>query len=274
MENEEVIRHQMEETRTSLTEKLETLEDKLISTVQETTSAVNETVATVKETVHEGVEAVHETVANVKESIQEGAEAVKETVTDWFDIKSHVEQHPWFMLGGSVVAGFVLGNVIGNMSGRRGTSASFMGHQMAPGAPSSLSSFASGSSAAPSTSSGNGWHRDQNQNQHKEEKPSAMKSTMSSLFSMLEPEIAKLKGLALGAALGTIREMVTKEIPPAMGQQVTEMIDNATRKLGGEPIPSSDFANCPLTSHKEEENEGESGHDGHRQREGALDPVI
>jgi len=32
MEDEEVIREQMEETRTSLTEKLETLEDKILGT--------------------------------------------------------------------------------------------------------------------------------------------------------------------------------------------------------------------------------------------------
>jgi len=44
MENEDVIRQQMEDTRTSLTEKLETLEDKLVSTVTETKAAITDTV--------------------------------------------------------------------------------------------------------------------------------------------------------------------------------------------------------------------------------------
>ena len=48
MENEEVIRRQMEHTRESLTDKLETLEDKLLHSVQQATSAVTETVAKIR----------------------------------------------------------------------------------------------------------------------------------------------------------------------------------------------------------------------------------
>jgi ElaB/YqjD/DUF883 family membrane-anchored ribosome-binding protein len=91
MENEELIRQKMEHTRESLTDKLETLEDKLLSSVHQATSAVTETVASVKETVSESVESVKDAV----------------------DIPAHVDRHPWLALGGSVLCGYMLGNMFG-----------------------------------------------------------------------------------------------------------------------------------------------------------------
>jgi len=102
MENEDVIRDQMEDTRTSLTEKLETLEKKVVSTVDSATTNVAETVESVKETVQETVSTVKDTVQDticaVKDSVKEGVGAVK----DVFDVSRHVERHPWLMIGGSV----------------------------------------------------------------------------------------------------------------------------------------------------------------------------
>ena len=46
MANEEMIRQQMAETRTALTEKLEILEDKVSDTVMDATNAVSATVET------------------------------------------------------------------------------------------------------------------------------------------------------------------------------------------------------------------------------------
>src|SRR5262249_39060989 len=65
MEDEtEVIRHQMTETRTSLSEKLDKLEDTVLGTVQDTTSSVVETVQSVKEAVEDTVSSVTEGVQN------------------------------------------------------------------------------------------------------------------------------------------------------------------------------------------------------------------
>src|SRR5438105_8802525 len=112
MENEDVIRDQMEDTRTSLTEKLETLEKKVASTVESATSNVAETVEAVKETVQETVstvkDTVQDTVCTVKSTVREGVGAVK----DAFDICGHVERHPWVMLGGSIAVGYVLGRLL------------------------------------------------------------------------------------------------------------------------------------------------------------------
>jgi len=79
----EVIRHQMEETRSSLADKLETLENEFRGTVEEATSAVSTTV----------------------EAVQETVETVKET----FDLRTQVERHPWPLMAGAVATGYVAG---------------------------------------------------------------------------------------------------------------------------------------------------------------------
>ena len=108
MEDELVIRQKMEDTRTSLTDKLETLEGKVAETVEGTTEAVTETVATVKESITETVEAVkdsvEETVTAVKDTVEEGIETVKSV----FDVPHWVEQYPWPVMAGSVAVGFCL----------------------------------------------------------------------------------------------------------------------------------------------------------------------
>ena len=102
MENEaELIRQQMTETRTALTEKLETLEEEVASKVKGTTETVAETVETVKE-------AVEGTVHTVKETVENTVETVKDT----FDVNRQVERHPWMMFGGAVLLGFVGGRLV------------------------------------------------------------------------------------------------------------------------------------------------------------------
>jgi ElaB/YqjD/DUF883 family membrane-anchored ribosome-binding protein len=100
MDNEsEVIRQQMEETRTSLAEKLETLEQQVVGTVQGATTAVADTVESVKD-------AVQETVSTVQESVH-----------DALDLSRHVERHPWAMVGGSVALGYLAGRLLGRAAG-------------------------------------------------------------------------------------------------------------------------------------------------------------
>jgi len=182
MENEELIRQRMERTRESLTEKIETLECKVMNSVQEATSSVKET------------------VANVKDAV---------------DVKAHVDRHPWLMFSGSILAGYVLANLLDG--GKRAPPEAL---RPAPPPP------------KPQRVPGNG--------RHSSEKPQA--PATSSWLAPIEPEINHLKGLALGVALGTVREMVTEEVPPHMAEQLRTIIDDVTRKIGGEPVPSSDFA--------------------------------
>jgi len=206
MENEDVILRQMEETRTSLTEKVETLEQKLVSSVQETTAAVTDTVETVKETMQESVE----------------------TVKHWFDVKGHVQDQPWTMLGGSMALGFLVGQLLPVQ--RAEPPPTPPPPAPPPAAPKRQHQHNGGSS------------------RRQQQEPSS-----PSWLSQFEPEINKLKGLALGAVLGTLREMVVREAPPSLGSRLKEVIDDVTKKVGGEPLPSVDFANCPLTTGSTEE---------------------
>src|SRR5262245_44710471 len=111
MENEEVtpaekvIRADMEETRTALTEKLEVLENQVVGTVKDATSAVSQTVETLKETVGTVKETVTDTVSAVKDSVQDGVATVK----NWFDLRAQFDRHPCLMAGGSVLAGYLIG---------------------------------------------------------------------------------------------------------------------------------------------------------------------
>ena len=113
MESENVILEQMENTRTSLTERLETLEKRVVTPVQQVTSQVAENVGAVKET-------VQETVADVKEKVQGTFKTVKDSVQKSvnaaqtiLDVRGHVDRHPWPMLGGAIALGYVVGGLVG-----------------------------------------------------------------------------------------------------------------------------------------------------------------
>ncbi len=199
MENEEVIRQRMEETRESLTDKLETLEDRLIGSVDEARSAVRETVASVKETMHEGVESVKDAV----------------------DLAAHVQRHPWLMFGGAILGGYVLGTLLTRASETTPSS-------VVPPLPEPSSKR---------HSPGNGHHK---QTPRRETKPEPQ-GKASHLLDAIEPELRQLKGLALGVALGTVRELVAKEVPPHLAGELRSIIDGVTRKMGGEPVPESDL---------------------------------
>jgi len=226
MENEDVIRLQMEDTRTALTEKLETLEDKLMNTVQETKAAVDETVASVKETVvgtvQETRSAVKETVASVKDTMHESVEGVKEMM----DVSAHVERHPWLSVGGAVLCGYLLGSLL-------------------PGGQEPRRERRLASPDVPRTQYGNGDAR----HTYQKLQPSAETSTPSWLSSF-DPELQKLKGMAVGAALGMVRDMITEAVPPQMADQVRNLVDDVTRKVGGEPVASSTFSASSMAQEK------------------------
>lgn len=102
MENEtELIRDQMAETRSALTEKLDKLQDHVLGTVEGTTRSVTETVEAVQE-------AVQDTVGTVKESVQETVESVKSA----FDLSEQMNKHPWLMMGGAVAVGYLGGRML------------------------------------------------------------------------------------------------------------------------------------------------------------------
>jgi len=195
----------MGQTRAALTEKLETLENQVLGTVQDTTSTVSNTVhevgATVRDTVHDVRATVRETLATVK---------------DAFDVSRQMNSHPWLMLGGSVVAGYVSGRILASIEEGR-----FPPRPSLPTGPEQLLS-------------------DRPPIEPEREMPpppARVPSFLKSLADTFAPELAKLKGVALGMAMGLVRDKVRESIPPQYQGDLTDLMNRLTVKLGGEPTP-------------------------------------
>jgi len=233
MENDtEVIRQQMAETRQSLSEKVEAVEELVASAVKETTEAVNKTVENVTGAVEGTVNTVKETLAGtvntVKESVTGTVNTVKESVTDSvqsvkdaLDITGYVDKHPWLVMGGCVAVGYALGSMLPSASGHHTTSGSTStpGSLYEPPASPPSSSSAWGATSAAPTSTG-----------------SESRSWTSFVPDSWMPLIDKLKGLAIGTMSGVIGEMVMKAVPENIKSEVTQLLDDATQRLGGTPL--------------------------------------
>lgn len=218
MENEpELIRDQMQETRTALTEKLEALESQVSGTVQNATAAVTETVEAVKNT-------VTETVGTVKSSVQETVSTVKESVRDAFDLPGHVERHPWAAMLGSVAVGYLSGRVLNGLAGG-------MRHDRRE-TPPAYSAF---SEALPKSESGANGHG--TNGSHKETEASPEKEGwLGGLAKAFGGELDTLKGLGLSAVAGVVRDLVTQSVPGEIGGRLREWMDDLTEKMGAKPL--------------------------------------
>jgi ElaB/YqjD/DUF883 family membrane-anchored ribosome-binding protein len=205
----EVIRQNIEETRSALTEKLESLEQEVKDTVTGAKEAVTETVEAVKET-------VENTVSTVKETVHETVSTVKRT----FDLRYQTDQHPWTMVGGSLAAGFVAGCLVPT-PGRR------WANQAWDRVHGSASSSGNGS-----TTSYRPVENTLTSQPTQPEEP----GLLSGLADQFQGEIAQLKGLAIGTALGILRDTVTRSLSPQFAGQVRGVFDSVTTKLGGQPI--------------------------------------
>src|SRR5262249_12999011 len=195
MENEaELIRQQMVETRTALSEKLETLEEEVPARIKGTTESVAETVETVKE-------AVQDTVHTVKDTVENTVETVKET----FDVTRQVERHPWMMFGGAVLLGFVGGRLLARAG------APTTGRDGLPYNP----------YAPPREPEAAGYRP-----------PTAEPGLGGKVFESFKPALTKLGGLAIGATAGLVGEMIRDSAPEPLRPKLNEVIDDITVALG------------------------------------------
>jgi ElaB/YqjD/DUF883 family membrane-anchored ribosome-binding protein len=200
-----VIRQQMEETRTSLQDKLETLEQQVKDTVQGAAEAANETVQTVKE-------AVQDTVDTMRDTVEDTVTSVKDT----FDLHKQVAAHPWAMFLGAAVVGYVGTRMLSG-----GGTAS-----PPPPAVSGPKTMAggyrpNGAGATPASPQSSGF--------------------LARLAEHYKDELNKVQSLAVGVAAGILREMLTSSAPPALVDQIKDIVDGVTSKLGGKPVQGPIF---------------------------------
>jgi len=199
----EVIQHQMEETRSRLADNLDKLSKQTVGTVEEVASTVSETVGAVQDTVQTVTDTVQQTVVGVK---------------DLFDIQSQVERNPWFMFGGSVALGFLVGNVVTPSATKP-----------QGGAP-DQNGWKNTENAGHANRLEGHWPNDMGQKQQEQS------SWFEGLESAFGPALEKLKGLAIGAALGVARDALTSPLTGQISSQLREVFDDVTRRLGGQPV--------------------------------------
>jgi len=189
----DLIRQQIDQTRSSLTEKLETLE------------------AEVKETVQTARQTVQGTINGVKETVQNARDTVKRT----FDVEYQVTEHPWAMLGLSVVSGVAFGALLGPhlSAGRRLT------RRMAELSAEPLER----SEGAPAAA----WARPT-------QEESTRPSFLDKLGRQLGDEVEKAKDLAITTLVGVVADVARRSIP-ALGSAVEDMMVRAATPCGAPP---------------------------------------
>jgi hypothetical protein len=214
----ELIKQQMGQTRATLSEKLETLETKVLGSVASTTDTVAQTVqevgATVRETAQDVRAALHETLSSVREA---------------FSVSRQFQQHPWLMLGGSVLAGYI-GNLLLD--------------SLEQGSLPSLPSLPQAEQLLPRAS--------EVRQRMEAEIPTRRRTPafLQALTDTFAPELEKLKAAAVGMALSVLRDKISESVPPHMRTDFTEMMDRITTKLGGQPCPSASVCR-PGEDHEE-----------------------
>jgi ElaB/YqjD/DUF883 family membrane-anchored ribosome-binding protein len=196
----DVIRQQIEDTRSSLTEKLETLEAEVKGTVQ-----------SAKDTVESAKESVQETIDSVKETVHDATESVKRNL----DLHYQVDQHPWAMMGLSLVSGAIAGALLGSRMSpdrrlaRRMAEASReapLHHEAAPsGARSSLT----------------------------HEGPARL-GFMDRLAGQLGEEVEKAKDLAIKTVVAVVDDVIKRSIP-VLGSAVEDMVSRAATNFSAPP---------------------------------------
>jgi ElaB/YqjD/DUF883 family membrane-anchored ribosome-binding protein len=92
----QVIRSQMDQTRSDLTEKLESLEHRVSEGMQTTGAAVSDTMT----------------------SVRDAAQSVREAL----DFRLQVHRHPWIAIGGSVALGYLAARLLEGPAQRPATS--------------------------------------------------------------------------------------------------------------------------------------------------------
>jgi ElaB/YqjD/DUF883 family membrane-anchored ribosome-binding protein len=225
----DVIHKQIEETRSSLTEKLETLEAEVKGTVQSAKDTVESAKEAVESTLSTAKETVQETISSVKETVESAKESVKRT----FDIPRQVDRHPWAMLGLSLVSGVITGALLGGRltPGRR------IARRMSEASAEPYRTEGEPAAGSPPTHQGSG-------------RP----GFMDKLTGQFGDEFEKVKDLAIATLVGVVADVAKKSIP-ALGHAVEDMMTRAAAEWGTppqhgeelcEPVSGSGYRTPPM----------------------------
>jgi ElaB/YqjD/DUF883 family membrane-anchored ribosome-binding protein len=189
----EVIRHQMEEKRASLAEKLGALEDEVLETVHQATAAVSNT-----------VQGVTDAVDTVKEKVEQTVESVKESL----DFRDAIRQHPWTAVGVSFAAGLAGAYLLEPPTSGRTPSRTQRYPQT------------NGFSPESSRATGNG----------ASESSSALTSSLGTAGAEV---FQTIKGMAVGTLFGVLTKVVGDAVPATMKPDLNRLFEDLNTRLGG-----------------------------------------
>jgi len=107
-----------DDRRSTITEQLGELEEGVRATVAGATTAAGEVIENVHDLVGTTVDSVRQSLAGVSAAADEIVETVGEAVGDaiasvqgaW-DLRSQVAYHPWLLMGGALLVGYLLGSL-------------------------------------------------------------------------------------------------------------------------------------------------------------------
>jgi hypothetical protein len=188
------------------------------ASVEEMVKDVGGMVKDVKATVDTTLVAVRQGVAGTQASVEEMVKHVKGTVGETvatvkrtFDLPLQTEQHPWPMVGGAVLVGYMLGRWGG-------------GHPSAAGPTAERATEASRSGSPPASRASS-------------VRPQPQQGIVSGMLDQvkdeMQDEISSLKSVAVGAVMNTLREMF-KQAMPALAPH----LEQAHTKRGGQASDS------------------------------------
>jgi len=223
------IRHDIEDTRAAMTEKLVILEARVRETVAGTQASVEKIVedvggivnevrgtvedvggivqevrATVDTTliaVRQGVAGTQASVAEVVEHVQGTVEDTVATVQRTLDLPLQVEHHPWPMFGGALLVGYMLGSWGGRRTSVAGSTRDTPSLTADPTAARAADACSSGSSSVSRASSA-----------CPQLQQGIVSGVLEQLKDEMKDEMASLKSVAVGAVMSTLREMFKQAI--------------------------------------------------------------
>jgi ElaB/YqjD/DUF883 family membrane-anchored ribosome-binding protein len=156
--------------------------------INDTRSAMTEKLELLGERVRETVEDAQASVEGIVEKVKGTVEDTVATVQRIFDLHYQVEQHPWLLVGGATLVGYLLG-----CRGNGGTSAAVSTNDTRFSLASTPAASSSESSALPS------------------QPPQGIGS---GVLEQLKDEIAILKSAAVGAMVSTLWDVVKQALLP------------------------------------------------------------
>jgi len=167
----------------------------------------------VVDTVEGATHAVNDTVETVKSSVRDSVHSMQTNL----DPIHQADRHPWTMFAVCMGAGYAAGKILEGGLAPRPTVIDQPASWPHP----------SPSSEAASHSANHGSNG------------SSASTFVRSIVKPLEPDFRRLKEMGIGMLFGVVRDFLHDVAPEPMRERLHEVVDDVTRRMGGEPVKGS-----------------------------------